>query len=88
MSGLYALLSLLALPIASFWYWPLNRESSTQLHGLWLSGDRNAWIMMGMQALLAVSYVGLTLGILRTLHEPAEVLMTNEMRGDRQDKVF
>ena len=59
MSGLYALLSLLALPITSFWYWPLNRESATQLHALWLSGSRNAWIMMGMQVLLALSYLGL-----------------------------
>ncbi len=74
MSGLYALLSLLALPITSFWYWPLNRESATLLHALWLSGSRNAWIMMVMQVLLAASYLGLALGILRTVGEPAEGL--------------
>ena len=71
MSSFYTLLSLLALPIASFWYWPLNRESATQLHALWLSGNQNAWIMMVMQALLAVSYLGLALGILRTVRGPA-----------------
>ena len=67
MAGLYALLSLLALPIASFWYWPLNRESASQLHTLWVAGNRNAWIMMAMQTLLAVSYIGLMLGIVRTV---------------------
>ena len=74
MSSFYALLSLLALPIASFWFWPLNRESAAQLHALWLSGNRNAWIMIAMQALLAISYLGLTLGILRTMYEPMENL--------------
>ena len=73
-AGWYALISLLALPIASFWYWPLNRESATQLHALWLAGNRNAWIMMTMQVLLAASYVGLTLGILRSVREPAKAL--------------
>jgi hypothetical protein len=70
MSGLYALLSLLALPIASFWFWPLDRESAPQLHALWLSGNRYAWIMMAMQALMAVSYLGLTLGIVYTVRDP------------------
>jgi len=73
-AGWYALISLLALPIASFWYWPLNRESATQLHALWLAGNRNAWIMMAMQVLLAASYFGLTLGILRSVREPAKAL--------------
>src|ERR1700739_1591323 len=80
MSSLYALLSLLALPIASFWYWPLQRESAVQLHALWLSGNRNAWIMIAMQALLAVSYLGLALGILRTVRRPAESLTRLEVQ--------
>lgn len=74
MAGLYALLSLLALPIASFWYWPLNRESAPQLHALWLAGNRNAWIMIAMQTLLVTAYVGLMLGIVRTVREPVETL--------------
>jgi hypothetical protein len=66
-SVLYALMSLLALPIASFWYWPLHIEPATQLHTLWLAGNRNAWIMVLMQVLLAVSYVGLAAGMLRVI---------------------
>jgi len=81
MVGLYALLSLLALPIASFWYWPLNRESAPQLHALWLSGDRNAWIMMVMQTLLVASYVGLTLGILRTVRKQVDLSTETIARG-------
>jgi hypothetical protein len=71
MSAWYALLSLLALPIASFWFWPLDRESATELHALCLAGNRNAWIMMVMLALLAASYVGLAFGMLRSVREPA-----------------
>ena len=82
MSSLYALLSLLALPIASFWYWPLQRESAVQLHALWLSGNRIAWIMMVMQTLLAVSYLGLTQGILSAVREPAKALL-KESGGER-----
>lgn len=67
----YALLSLVGLPIASFWYWPLKRESATQIHALSLAGDRNALIMVAMQMLLAVGYLGLAAGILRLVREPA-----------------
>jgi hypothetical protein len=81
MASLYALLSLLALPIASFWYWPLNRESALQLHALWLAGNRNAWIMMAMQILLVAGYGGLMLGIVRTLREPVEALTGTTARG-------
>jgi len=68
-SVLYAVVSLLALPIASFWYWPLHIEPATQLHALWIAGDRNAWIMVLMQALLALSYLGLAAGMLRVMRE-------------------
>jgi hypothetical protein len=71
MSAWYALLSFLALPIASFWFWPLDRESATELHALCLAGNRNGWIMMAMLVLLAVSYAGLAFGILRSVREPA-----------------
>jgi hypothetical protein len=78
MSGLYAVLSFLALPIVSFWYWPLTREPATQLHAMWLSGNRNAWIMFVMQVLLVVSYAGLALGIVRGLREPSDGLLLKE----------
>ena len=68
-SVLYAVMSLLALPIASFWYWPLHIEPATQLHALWMAGNLNAWIMVLMQALLAVSYVGLAAGMLRVIRD-------------------
>jgi hypothetical protein len=69
---LYALFSWLSLPIVSFWYWPLSREGAPQLHQMWLSGDRNAWLMTAMQVLLVVCYIGLAWGILRTVLEPAK----------------
>ncbi len=78
MSALYALLSWLSLPIASFWYWPLNRQAATVLHVMWLSGNRNAWLMIAMQVLLVVCYTGLAWGILRTAQKPAEALIVRE----------
>ena len=71
-SFLYAVLSLLALPIASFWFWPLHIESATEMHVLWMAGSRNAWIMMLMQVLLLVSYIGLGAGMLRVIRERAD----------------
>jgi hypothetical protein len=67
----YAMLSFLALPVVSFWFWPLAQPMGPQLHSLCLAGDRNAWIMLLMQILLAVSYAGLGIGILRAVREPA-----------------
>lgn len=67
---LYAVLSLLALPIVSFWFWPLSQPTGPRLHALCLAGDRNAWIMLLMQVLLAVSYLGLAMGLLRAVREP------------------
>jgi hypothetical protein len=81
MSALYALLSLLSLPIASFWYWPLNRQAATVLHVMWLSGNRNASVMIAMQVLLVGCYTGLAWGILRTLQKPAAALVSREERG-------
>jgi hypothetical protein len=66
----YAVLSFLSLPIVSFWYWPLQRQSAIQLHAMCLTGDRNALIMLAMQVLLVVSYLGLAFGILRAVREP------------------
>jgi hypothetical protein len=65
----YALLSFIGLPIVSFWYWPLQRQSAIQLHAMCLAGDRNALMMLAMQALLAVGYLGLAYGILRAMQE-------------------
>ena len=78
MSVLYSLFSWLSLPIVSFWYWPLNREGATQLHEMWLSGNRNAWLMTTMQLLLVACYMGLAWGILRTVLEPAKSGMVCE----------
>jgi hypothetical protein len=69
MAGAYALLSFVGLPIVSFWYWPLKRESAMQLHALCMAGDRNALIMITMQMLLALGYIGLATGILRMLRD-------------------
>jgi hypothetical protein len=80
MSVLYVLLSFLSLPIASFWYWPLNREGATALHVMWLSGNLVAWLMMAMQVLLVGCYMGLAWGILRTAQGPAEALMIHKGR--------
>lgn len=66
----YALISLLALPIASFWYWPLHHEPAKALHNLWMAGNRNAWIMVLMQVLLVASYLGLAMGMLRSIRRP------------------
>ena len=71
MPWFYALLSFIGLPIVSFWYWPLKRQSGTQIHAMSLKGDRNALIMAAMQTLLAVGYLGLAAGILRLLRVPA-----------------
>src|ERR1700739_1270090 len=79
MSILYALFSWLSLPIVSFWYWPLNREGATQLHEMCLSGNRNAWLMTGMQVLLVACYMGLAWGILRTVLEPARSRRVREV---------
>lgn len=78
MSILYTLLSWLSLPIASFWYWPLNREAAPALHALLLSGSLKAWLMMAMQVLLVGSYMGLAWGLLRAVQSPAAVLMERE----------
>ena len=67
----YLLLSFIGLPIVSFWYWPLKRQPATQIHAMSLAGDRNALIMVAMQTLLAVGYLGLAAGILRLLRVPA-----------------
>ncbi len=69
MTAFYTLLSLTALPIVSFWYWPLDGQSAQELHALIIAGDRNAWIMVAMQILLAASYLGLAFGILRCVRE-------------------
>ena len=79
MTGLYAVLSALALPIASFWYWPLNHETGPQLQALWLAGNRIALIMLAMQMLLVASYVGLMLGIVRAAREPVEGLAAEDL---------
>ncbi|HEY2469852.1 MAG TPA: hypothetical protein VGI45_18680 [Terracidiphilus sp.] len=68
---LYVLLSILALPIASFWYWPLKQPMGPQLHTLCRAGDRLAWSMLLMQTLLAVSYLGLAFKILRSVRQDA-----------------
>lgn len=70
MSWFYAVLSFLCLPIVSFWYWPLERQSAIQLHAMCLAGDWNALIMLAMQVSLVVSYAGLAFGILRAVREP------------------
>ncbi len=83
MSALYVLLSFLSLPIASFWYWPLNREGATALHAMWLSGNWVAWLMIAMQVSLVGCYVGLAWGTLRTAQESAEALMVHKTAVDR-----
>ena len=35
----YALMSLLGLPIASFWYWPLGAAGDVELHAMLLAGN-------------------------------------------------
>jgi hypothetical protein len=80
MSALYALLSWLSLPIASFWYWPLNREAGNVLHVMWLAGNKNAWLMMAMQVLLVGSYTGLAWGMLRTMQKAEDTRIVREQR--------
>ena len=80
MSVLYALLSWLSLPIASFWYWPLNREAAPVLHVMLLSGNRNAWLMIAMQVVVVGCYMGLAWGLLRTVQKPADARITREER--------
>jgi hypothetical protein len=80
MSVLYVLLSWLSLPIASFWYWPLNRQPAVALHVMALSGNRSAWLMIAMQVLLVGSYIGLAWGMLLAAQNPEEVLMVHEER--------
>ena len=53
----YVILSAMALPVASFWFWPLSRPSGVELHALWMAGDKAGIIMMGMQLLLVYSYL-------------------------------
>lgn len=79
--ALYAVLSWISLPIASFWYWPLNREAAPALHVLLLSGSVKAWLMMAMQVLLVGSYIGLAWGMLRIVMEPAEAPLVREERA-------
>lgn len=42
------------------------------LHALWLSGSRNAWVMMAMQIALVLSYAGLAWGLLRGIRDSAQ----------------
>jgi hypothetical protein len=79
--AMYAVLSWLSLPIVSFWYWPLNRQASTSLHAMWLSGNVNAWLMIAMQILLVGSYIGLAWSMLRTVLEPTEARMVRTERA-------
>lgn len=83
MSALYTLLSAVALPIASFWFWPLHQESGTKLHALCVSGDRNGLVMLGMQVLLLLSYVGLSWGLLRCIRGVPRDLVVNSAGADR-----
>jgi hypothetical protein len=71
MSNWYVLLTLFGLPVVSFWFWPLKMEQAVRLHALWLAGNRNAWIMMAMQVILELSYIGLVWGLLRTVRDAA-----------------
>jgi hypothetical protein len=79
----YVLLSFLALPIASFWYWPLKQPMGPELHTLCTAGDRHAWIMLLMQALLAASYLGLASGILRSVRTSKEPVDGLEAKSPR-----
>jgi hypothetical protein len=64
----YALLSFLVLPVASFWFWPLGEASAVQLHSMSMAGDRNALIMVAGQTLLLFCYVFFMLKVLWELH--------------------
>lgn len=72
MSNWYGLMTLIGLPIVSYWFWPLHMETPVILHRLWLSGSRNAWIMMAMQFVLELSYAGLAWGLLRSARHSAD----------------
>lgn len=65
----YCILSLVALPVTSFWYSPLNMPTAVELHSLWVAGNRDALVEMGLQVLLLIALLGLGVRIARDLFE-------------------
>jgi hypothetical protein len=63
---MYAALSMVALPIESFWFW-MAEPSATDLFHLWTHGSRTGLILMAMQAVLLVAYFGLGYAAVRSL---------------------
>jgi hypothetical protein len=63
----YAFVTVLGLPIASFWFWPLGLADGIQLHAMLTAGDRNAWMMAIAQPLLLASYALFAMEIYREL---------------------
>lgn len=65
----YTFVSLLGLPVASFWYWPLGSASNVELHAMLLAANPSAIVMVIGQILLLASYVLLAARICRELLE-------------------
>jgi hypothetical protein len=47
----YTLVSLLGLPVASFWYWPADSGSAVQLHAMLLTANPSIIVMVIAQIL-------------------------------------
>lgn len=76
-SYVYAILSAIALPITSFWYWPMRNESAVQIHSLLMTGDRNAIVLLIGQGLMVFCYFWFAALMIAGLRDPlpAEVFL-------------